>query len=56
MKQYLFTKVDFGGRNFTPSMKKIILASRAFLLKPKILLIDENALDINGQSKSFYFK
>ena len=38
------------------SIKKIILACRAFLSKPKILLIDENALDIKGQNKSFYFK
>ena len=53
--EWIDMDVTQGGKNLSLPEKKVIMIARALLEQPRILLIDEKALDIQ-QNQNFYYQ
>ena len=55
IKEILCMTVITGGKNISTPLKKVILAARALLIKPKIMFMDENAIKIGIMDISYNY-
>lgn len=56
MKQFLKMEVGKNGKNINVALKKIIQLSRAFLNKPRLIVMDEDALIIPEFDNTFFIE
>ena len=54
--EYLDSRVEEGGANFSVGERSLLVLARAILSKPKLLLMDEATANIDGETDSFIQK
>lgn len=56
LKKFLSMEVGQNGKHLNEDTRKIIMMARAYLEKPPILFIDEEATYVTGVNRTFYLK
>eukprot|EP00986_Skeletonema_menzelii_P000250 scaffold67_cov155-Skeletonema_menzelii.AAC.24 len=54
--EYLDSRVEEGGANYSVGERSLLVLARAILAKPKLLLMDEATANIDGETDSFIQK